>query len=99
MALADTVALDIIGDGPERAALEALISELGIEDRVTLLGWCEDARARLESYDLFVLPSRLCLLYTSDAADELLCVDLRGRRIIKKKTTPYILRNLHVTHN
>ena len=32
-------------------------------------------------------PWRLCpcLLYTSDAADDLLCVDLGGRRIIKKK--------------
>src|SRR5450756_3056073 len=31
-------------------------------------------------------PSRHeCLLYTSDAADDLLCVDLGGRRIIKKK--------------
>src|SRR5450756_3153736 len=28
---------------------------------------------------------RSCLLYTSDAADDLLCVDLGGRRIIKKK--------------
>src|SRR5680860_1849970 len=28
---------------------------------------------------------RDCLLYTSDAADDLLCVDLGGRRIIKKK--------------
>src|SRR5450756_3134435 len=28
---------------------------------------------------------RVCLLYTSDAADDLLCVDLGGRRIIKKK--------------
>ena len=27
-----------------------------------------------------------CLLYTSDAADDLLCVDLGGRRIIQKKT-------------
>ena len=27
-----------------------------------------------------------CLLYTSDAADDLLCVDLGGRRIIKKKS-------------
>ena len=27
-----------------------------------------------------------CLLYTSDAADDLLCVDLGGRRILKKKT-------------
>ena len=26
-----------------------------------------------------------CLLYTSDADDDLLCVDLWGRRIIKKK--------------
>ena len=35
-----------------------------------------------------------CLLYTSDAADDLLCVDLGGRRILKKKnkkknTIPY----------
>src|SRR5665213_2102990 len=28
-----------------------------------------------------------CLLYTSDAADDLLCVDLGGRRIINKKNT------------
>ena len=27
----------------------------------------------------------VCLLYTSDAADDLLCVDLGGRRIIEKK--------------
>ena len=26
-----------------------------------------------------------CLLYTSDAADDQLCVDLGGRRILKKK--------------
>src|SRR5680860_1857900 len=32
-----------------------------------------------------VVLSRDCLLYTSDAADDLLCVDLGGRRIIKKK--------------
>ena len=34
-----------------------------------------------------------CLLYTSDAADDLLCVDLGGRRLIKKKTN-----NTHNTH-
>ena len=28
-----------------------------------------------------------CLLYTSDAADDTPCVDLGGRRIIKKKST------------
>eukprot|EP00831_Metopus_contortus_P033918 TRINITY_DN27120_c0_g1_i3.p1 TRINITY_DN27120_c0_g1~~TRINITY_DN27120_c0_g1_i3.p1 ORF type:complete len:177 (+),score=37.14 TRINITY_DN27120_c0_g1_i3:49-579(+) len=29
----------------------------------------------------------ICLLYTSDAADDTPCVDLGGRRIIKKKTS------------
>src|SRR5450756_2969682 len=32
-----------------------------------------------------VTVEKTCLLYTSDAADDLLCVDLGGRRIIKKK--------------
>ena len=32
-----------------------------------------------------------CLLYTSDAADDLLCVALGGRRIIKKKKITRIL--------
>ena len=38
-----------------------------------------------------------CLLYTSDAADDLLCVDLGGRRIIKKKksATQFSLSNEH----
>ena len=34
---------------------------------------------------LFVGERSDCLLYTSDAADDLLCVDPGGRRIIKKK--------------
>ena len=29
--------------------------------------------------------SNICLLYTSDAADDLLCVDLGGRRVLQKK--------------
>ena len=29
-------------------------------------------------------PMDICLLYTSDAADDMQCVDLGGRRIIKK---------------
>ncbi len=32
-----------------------------------------------------LLPPVGCLLYTSDAADDLIGVDLGGRRIIKKK--------------
>ena len=34
---------------------------------------------------LFEAKLRVCLLYTSDAADERSSVDLGGRRIIKKK--------------
>src|SRR5678816_2528247 len=34
---------------------------------------------------------RVCLLYTSDAADERSSVDLGGRRIIKKKKNNYLV--------
>src|SRR5450756_2622319 len=38
----------------------------------------------IQSVRAEVLPQgKACLLYTSDAADDLLCVDLGGRRIIK----------------
>ena len=42
-----------------------------------------------------------CLLYTSDAADDLLCVDLGGRRIIKKKKyqAPEYKRTRSNNHN
>ena len=36
-----------------------------------------------------------CLLYTSDAADDLRCVDLGGRRIIKKKRTKKKKKKTH----
>src|SRR5665213_4372512 len=42
----------------------------------------------VETRAIFRVPNRygeeitICLLYTSDAADDLLCVDLGGRRII-----------------
>ena len=45
-------------------------------------------------YTLTVGVSPSCLLYTSDAADDLLCVDLGGRRIIKNKTTDTIATHM-----
>ena len=44
-------------------------------------------------HEMAVLPMQHyhCLLYTSDAADDLLCVDLGGRRIIKKKSRRNIM--------
>ena len=47
------------------------------------------AYAALERVQGNIAGVKACLLYTSDAADDLLCVDLGGRRIIKKKTTQY----------
>ena len=40
----------------------------------------------------------VCLLYTSDAADDLLCVDLGGRRIIKKKKKQKVDHMRTTTH-
>jgi glycosyltransferase involved in cell wall biosynthesis len=49
----------IVGDGPERAKLEALTSSLGLSDKVLFVGWV--SRADLPSHyqwaDVLVLPS------------------------------------------
>ena len=43
----------------------------------------------------FLLQPIACLLYTSDAADDLLCVDPGGRRRIKKKNNTYTYNSMH----
>lgn len=48
----------LVGDGPERVALEALSRELGLGDRVRFCGMVHDVRDYLQASDLFVLPSR-----------------------------------------
>lgn len=48
----------IAGEGDERPALEALIREQGIGDRVHLLGWRTDTAALLAAATVFVCPSR-----------------------------------------
>ena len=42
--------------------------------------------------------ARFCPLHTSDAADDLLCVDLGGRRIINKIKVQYVDVRPHITH-
>lgn len=53
------VALTLIGDGPERAALETKCKELGLEQQVTFLGYQNQSAvaAALADHDIFVLPS------------------------------------------
>ena len=46
-----------------------------------------------------LVPTGTCLLYTSDAADDLLCVDLGGRRIIKKKKNKIQTKTKETLHS
>jgi glycosyltransferase involved in cell wall biosynthesis len=48
----------IAGDGPRRAALEALVRDRGLTSRVEFLGHREDIPSLLADADVFVLPSR-----------------------------------------
>ena len=54
---ADACQLTLIGDGPERGALEQLSGELGIRDRVEFAGHRDDVPELLRTLDIFVLPS------------------------------------------
>lgn len=57
MPMLPTVQLTLIGDGPERAALEGLAERLGVAQRVTFTG-AADPLAALQSAAVVVLPSR-----------------------------------------
>ena len=50
--------LVIFGEGPERSALEELVTQLGLNERVSLPGWTDDVSGVLKRADMFVLPSR-----------------------------------------
>jgi glycosyltransferase involved in cell wall biosynthesis len=49
--------LVIVGDGPERARIEALLRELGLSDRVLLAGYRDDIVALLANADMMVISS------------------------------------------
>ena len=49
--------LVIVGDGPQRASLESLVSQLGIGDRVRFAGEQDDVAPWLHAFDMFCLPS------------------------------------------
>jgi glycosyltransferase involved in cell wall biosynthesis len=57
LARVDDVTLVIVGDGPERAVLETLASDLGVADRIHWAGHRRDVPYLLPALDVFVQPS------------------------------------------
>jgi glycosyltransferase involved in cell wall biosynthesis len=55
--LPDAAQLVMVGDGPQRPALEALVDKLGLRARVRFAGDQKDVLPWLHALDLFVLPS------------------------------------------
>jgi glycosyltransferase involved in cell wall biosynthesis len=49
--------LVIVGDGPQRVALERQVAALGLRDRVRLIGNQNDVAPWLAAFDVFALPS------------------------------------------
>lgn len=55
--LPESIALAIVGDGPQRENLQAQIARLGVRDRVFTPGNQTDVVPWLQAFDIFVLPS------------------------------------------
>jgi teichuronic acid biosynthesis glycosyltransferase TuaC len=73
----------IVGDGPERTALEGLAARLGVSDRVDFLGQLapEEALAAARSCTLFVMPSTeeaFGVVYVEAMAGGLPAIGCRG---------------------
>jgi len=49
--------LAIVGDGPQRGALESLVAELGLRGRVRFAGNQSDVAPWMQAFDVFCLPS------------------------------------------
>src|SRR5450756_1710058 len=81
----ETAALDLfVENGYEETTVAQIADRAGL-NRATFFRHFADKREVLfGGEDVLAGLFGDCLLYTSDAADDLLCVDLGGRRIIKK---------------
>ncbi|MEM5371893.1 glycosyltransferase family 4 protein [Paraburkholderia azotifigens] len=75
--------LYLIGDGPDRPAMEALVRDLKLEKRVRFTGFVADPRAYLQSSDVFVLASHnesgaLALVEAREAGCAIIATDVDG---------------------
>eukprot|EP00825_Cyclidium_porcatum_P033636 TRINITY_DN3560_c0_g1_i5.p3 TRINITY_DN3560_c0_g1~~TRINITY_DN3560_c0_g1_i5.p3 ORF type:complete len:137 (-),score=34.50 TRINITY_DN3560_c0_g1_i5:24-434(-) len=68
---------------PKEITIKDVIKEGIIDIRGVTKG--KGFQGTIKRFGLNFKSHKSCLLYTSDAADDMQCVDLGGRRIIKKK--------------
>ncbi|MFZ2587908.1 MAG: glycosyltransferase [Alphaproteobacteria bacterium] len=57
-ALPEKAVLLVAGEGPEKAAMQALAAELGVEARVRWAGWVDDVSRVAAAADVWLVPSR-----------------------------------------
>ncbi len=83
----------IIGEGDEQPALQVLSESLGVQDRISFLGFRADRLAYLKGFDMFVLPSRSegiprCVMEAMAAEVPVIASDIPGcRTLIDGKST------------
>lgn len=58
LAQVERIQLVILGEGAFRPQLEQLVDELGLQNRVQLVGWVEQPQAYLKTFDVIAQPSR-----------------------------------------
>ncbi len=81
----------------EQAGIE--IPRFCYHERLSIAGNCRMCLVSLERAPKPVASCAIRLLHTSDAADDLPCVDLGGPRIIKKKKTFFSRSTCHSQTN
>jgi glycosyltransferase involved in cell wall biosynthesis len=89
--------LVLVGDGPDRAKLEALAAELGIAQRVSFVGRVDDVAPRLAAFDVFTLPSNTeqtsnALLEAMAAGLPVVCTDVGdNRELLSASQAQYVV--------
>jgi glycosyltransferase involved in cell wall biosynthesis len=93
--------LTLIGDGPERHCLEALVSELGLRNRVTFTGWLTGSEKykKLRASDIYVMSSLhegfgVVLLEAMACGLPIVCTDSGGQvDIIKNGVNGFLAKS------
>lgn len=86
----------IIGEGPERAALEAKIQELNLEGSVVLAGWTDDIQGTLHAAHIQLIPSLwegfgLVAVEGMSTGIPVIASDVRGLREVLDPANPAVV--------